>query len=178
LIAVRPVSLPEAARARAAAAIITGCEASNAHLANLRSRPHDFDPLTRDPLARRRFDSGNVEPAGPSLPPLVRARMLELFETVDLVLAPATPFTAPPIGEATTVVGGMEVRTRRHIGAFAQPVSFLGFPSLTVPVARGNRLPIGVAMIAPPWRESSAFRAAAVAEAAGVLAAPVATAFH
>ena len=42
------VTLPESHRARAAAYIITASEGANLHLADLRSRPHDFDPATRD----------------------------------------------------------------------------------------------------------------------------------
>lgn len=167
-----PVVVPEAARARAAAAVITGSEASSFHLDNLRGRPQDFDPLTRDRLRAAAMMPATWTVQAHRFRRWFRARMLELFDSVDLVISPATPFCAPPIGEATTEVAGREVRTRRHIGAFAQPISFLGFPALTVPVARDGRLPIGVALVAPPWRETWAFRAAAFLEAAHVLDCP------
>src|SRR5439155_19579669 len=44
------VVLPEAARARAAAYIITATEGASLHLDRLRKRPNDFDPAVRDRL--------------------------------------------------------------------------------------------------------------------------------
>jgi AtzE family amidohydrolase len=171
---VRTVSLPQAARARAAAMIITGCEASNSHFSNLRTRANEFDPLTRDRLLAAAMIPAAWNIQAHRFRRWLRAQMLELFDSVDLILAPATPFSAPPIGQMSTTVGDVEVHTRRHIGAFTQPLSFLGFPVLTAPMARPGQLPIGALMIAAPWRESIAFRAAAVAEAARFLAAPIA----
>src|ERR1700722_15505495 len=46
----RTVEIPEAARARAAAYIITTCEGASLHLDRLRRRPNDFDPAVRDRL--------------------------------------------------------------------------------------------------------------------------------
>ena len=40
----RVVEVPEAARARAAAFVITASEGANLHLVDLRKRPGDFDP--------------------------------------------------------------------------------------------------------------------------------------
>ncbi len=76
---VRSVSLPEAAVARAAAAIITGCEASNVHLANLRSRPHDFDPLTCDRLLAASLMPATWNVQAHRFRRWFRAQMLELF---------------------------------------------------------------------------------------------------
>ena len=50
-----------------------------------------------------------------------------------------------------------------------------GLPVGRVPVwTPGERLPIGVQVIAPPWREDLALRVAHALEAAGVCVAPVA----
>jgi len=48
--ATQTVELPEAARARAAAYIITTTEGASLHLDRLRKRPNDFDPAVRDRL--------------------------------------------------------------------------------------------------------------------------------
>ena len=52
----RRVTVPEAARARAAAFLITAAEGANLHLPDLRTRPQDFDPGTRDRLPGRQPD--------------------------------------------------------------------------------------------------------------------------
>src|ERR1700693_4054645 len=46
----RTVEIPEAARARAAAYVISTCEGASLHLDRLRQRPNDFDPAVRDRL--------------------------------------------------------------------------------------------------------------------------------
>jgi aspartyl-tRNA(Asn)/glutamyl-tRNA(Gln) amidotransferase subunit A len=94
---------------------------------------------------------------------------------VDVVLAPATPCRAPLGGQKTMVLDGVEMPVRANLGLFTQPVSFVGLPVVAVPVwTTGERLPIGVQVIAPPWREDLALRAAHALEQAGVCASKVA----
>ena len=55
---------------------------------------------------------------------------------------------------------------RPNIGIFTQPISFIGLPVVAVPVwLDGARLPIGVQVIAPAWREDVALRVALHLEA-------------
>lgn len=169
---VRRVELPEPALARAAAMIITASEGSELHLADLKARATSFDPITR-PL----FLSGTVVPAAW----YVRAqrfrrwycRELEaLFRNVDVILAPATPYPAFPIGQRMMEVDGRQLPAAGHLGVFTQPLSFAGLPVLAAPVAGSSALPLGMQIAAAPWREDLVLRVAAAAEAAGVLAPP------
>jgi 1-carboxybiuret hydrolase len=52
-----------------------------------------------------------------------------------------------------------------------QPISFIGLPVVAVPVPL-EPLPIGVQIIAAPWREDIALRVAYALEKMGVAAAP------
>jgi 1-carboxybiuret hydrolase len=167
----RTVEIPEAARARAAAYVITTTEGAALHLDRLRKRPNDFDPAVRDRLL-----AGAMIPA-----PLVvraqkfrrwyRARVLELFRTVDVILAPATPCVAPKLGQVNFVLDGVELPVRANIGIHTQPISFIGLPVVAVPVPL-EPMPIGVQIIAAPWREDIALRVAHTLERIGVVAAP------
>jgi Asp-tRNA(Asn)/Glu-tRNA(Gln) amidotransferase A subunit family amidase len=174
----REVTVPEAHRARAAAQVITACEGSAIHLEDLRTRAAHFDPTTRE-----RFLAGALLPAQHYLAAQrfrawYRARVAEIFRDVDVLLAPTTPWVAPAIGAPrTTTVGGVEVLTRPHNGVFTQPLSFVGLPVISVPVARPASLPLGVQLIGAPFAEAALFRVAAHLEAQGVVAAPVAAAF-
>ena len=56
---------------------------------------------------------------------------------------------------------------------FTQPLSFIGLPVMSVPVPVVGSLPLGVQLIAAPFREAALFRVAARLEASGVVAAPV-----
>ena len=55
------------------------------------------------------------------------------------------------------------------MGLLTQPISFIGLPVVTVPVVRTGKLPLGLQIIAAPWREADAFRVAAALERAGVV---------
>jgi AtzE family amidohydrolase len=168
------VVLPESHRARAAAYLITSCEGSNLHLHNLKTRPQDFDPATRD-----RFLSGAMVPAAwyiqaQRFRSWYRDRIRALFQEVDLILAPTTPCPAPLIGQQTIVIDGVEVPNRPNLGVFTQPLSFIGLPILSVPVQQPGHLPVGVQIIAAPYQEATILRAAAVLEAAGITTAAIA----
>ncbi|MBP1096846.1 AtzE family amidohydrolase [Bradyrhizobium diazoefficiens] len=165
------VDAPEAARARAAAYVISTTEGASLHLDRLRKRPNDFDPAVRD-----RLIAGAMVPA-----PLVdraqkfrrwyRAQFSEIFKSVDVLLAPATPCTAPKLGQVNFNLDGVELPVRANIGIHTQPISFIGLPVVAVPVPL-EPLPIGVQIIAAPWREDIALRVAHTLERMGVVAAP------
>jgi len=176
--ATRNVEIPEAGRGRAAAFLITMAEGGNLHMPDLRTRAHDFDPMTRD-----RFLAGALLPAhwlmqAQRVRAAYRAAALKLFDEVDLVLTPATPYVAPPIGQDMIEVDGERIPVRPNLGVFTQPISCIGLPTLVVPLAdpaaigAPGGLPIGVQLVAAPWREETLFRAAAALERAGVCAAP------
>ncbi|MDJ0799548.1 MAG: AtzE family amidohydrolase [Calothrix sp. MO_167.B12] len=158
------VNIPEATRARAAAFVITACEGSNLHLDKLRNRPQDFDPATRD-----RFLAGALIPnswyiQAQRFRRWYRDRVREVFENVDVILAPTTPISAPLIGQQTMILDGEEILVRPHLGLFTQPLSFIGLPVLSVPVWGANGLPLGVQLIAAPYHESLILRVAQVLE--------------
>jgi 1-carboxybiuret hydrolase len=168
----RVVEIPEAARARAAAYVITTTEGASLHLDRLRKRPNDFDPAVRD-----RLIAGAMIPA-----PLVdraqkfrrwyRAQVLELFKSVDVLIAPATPCVAPKLGQTNFVLDGVELPVRANIGIHTQPISFIGLPVAGVPVPL-DPMPIGVQIIAASWREDIVLRVASVLERMGVVSAPL-----
>jgi len=169
----RRVEIPEAARARAAAFVITTIEGGNLHLERLRARVMEYDPATRD-----RFLAGSLLPAGWYLAAQrfrawYRARVIELFQEVDVILAPATPLPAPRIGEQTMMLSGATVPLRPNIGLYTQPLSFIGLPVVCVPGALSPEgLPLGVQVIAAPWQEEKALIVAAALERAGVARCP------
>ncbi|MCP1829666.1 MULTISPECIES: AtzE family amidohydrolase [Bradyrhizobium] len=169
--AARIVELPEAARARAAAYIITTTEGAALHLDRLRKRPNDFDPAVRDRLIAGAMIPAVYVDKAQKFRRWYRAKVMELFQSVDVILAPATPCTAPKIGQASFTLDGVELPVRANIGIHTQPISFIGLPVVAVPVPL-EPLPIGVQIIAAPWREDGALRVAYALEQMGVAAAP------
>ncbi len=160
------VNVEGAAAGRAAAFIITNVESAALHLPNLRARPDDFDPDTRD-----RFLAGAMLPGAwyaraQQVRAWYRARFADVLKRFDVLVAPATPFAAPEIGTKTTTLRGREVLLRPNIGMFTQPISAIGLPACVVPVAGGS-LPMGVQLVAAPWREDLVLRVARHLETLG-----------
>lgn len=169
--ATREIEIPEAARARAAAFVITTSEGAALHLDRLRSRAGDFEPTIRDRLISGAMIPGVLVQKAQKFRRWYREQVLKLFDEVDAILAPATPFTAPQIGQQTFLLDGVETLLRPNVGIFTQPISFIGVPVVAVPVPL-SPLPIGVQIIAAPWREDVALRIAHALETAGVALAP------
>ncbi len=173
--ATKIVELPEAERARAAAYLITMVEGATLHLERLRRRRDDFDPDVRDRLLAGAMLPGAWVVQAQKFRRWFRGEVLKIFERVDVLLAPATPCRAPRIGQKTFVLDGRELPVRPNLGLFTQPISFIGLPVVAAPLwTAGERLPIGVQIIAAPWREDLVLRVAHALEREGVAAAPVA----
>jgi AtzE family amidohydrolase len=167
----RVVEIPEAGRARAAAYVITTVEGASLHLDRLRKRPNDFDPAVRDRLIAGAMIPAPFVDRAQKFRRWYRAKVLELFKSVDVLIAPATPCAAPKLGQQTFVLDGVELPVRANIGIHTQPISFIGLPVVAAPVPL-EPMPIGVQIIAAPWREDVALRVAFALSRMGVVAAP------
>jgi AtzE family amidohydrolase len=174
----RLVELDGVDRARAAAFLITNSEGATLHLADLKKRPQDFEPLSRD-----RFLAGALLPSAwivqaQRVRQAFARQLARVFETVDVLIAPATPCVAPVIGTEWLEIAGQRLPARASMGLLTQPISCIGLPVVTVPLWGMNpalpHLPIGVQVIAAPWREDHALRVAAQLEAMGIAASPIA----
>ena len=166
------IEVPAAGLARAAAMIVTAVEGAELHLPDLIARAAEFDPKTR-----ARFLAGALVP-GAWYSHAQRFRrwycreLTALFRNVDVLLAPVTPYPAFPIDQAFIELGGQKLPAAGHLGVFTQPLSFAGLPVLAAPVAQAGPLPLGVQIVAAPWREDLVFRVAAAAGQLGVLSSP------
>jgi len=165
------VELPGTLEGRSAAYLITNVEGSRLHLPRLQTRPQDFDPDTRD-----RFIAGALLPAAwyaraQQVRHWYAEKVREVFADVDVIIAAATPCVAPPMGEKILNIRGEAQMLRPNLGYFTQPFSALGLPSCVVPTLdEDSGLPIGVQVIAPPWREDWCLRVARHLEQRGFAA--------
>lgn len=173
------LDLPDVAAARAAAFLITAAEGAALHLDRLRTRAGEFEPLSRD-----RLRAGALLPAAwvlhaQKLRAVFRDTLRAVFRDHDILVAPATPAVAQPLGQEWLEADGARVKLRPSFGVYTQPISFIGLPVLAAPVpgAEGP-LPAGVQLIAAPWREDLLFQAAAKLERDGICAAPVAEGYR
>jgi len=161
--------LPSAEAARAAAFVITGAEAGALHRARLIERYEEFGPSSR-----ARLVAGTLIPAS-WVTQAQRVRhhayreAIELFSRFDLLIAAAAPSIAPRVGQETITINDRSIPTKAGLGLLTQPLSCIGLPVCTAPIWPGQ-MPIGVQLIAAPWREDLCLAAARALERAGVAA--------
>lgn len=160
----------DAAQARAAAFIVTASEGGSLHLPALRTQAADYEPLSVD-----RLIAGALQPAtwyarAQRFRRRYRDKVNALFRDWDVLLAPATPVAATPIGTEWIEINGTRFPCRPSMGLLTQPISFAGCPVVAAPLwpSGTGGLPIGVQLIAAPWREDLALRVAQVLATSGV----------
>jgi aspartyl-tRNA(Asn)/glutamyl-tRNA(Gln) amidotransferase subunit A len=84
-----------------------------------------------------------------------RRTMARLFERVDLLLTPSGRTTAPRRADSETVA------TTAGFTQLTQPISLAALPAVSVPCGLSDDgLPVGVQLVAAPWADAVALRAA------------------
>ena len=128
----------------------------------------DFDPNTR-----YRFLAGAFLPADW----YVKAqqfrrwysRQLEgVFQNWDVILAPVSPVPAPRFADQSTIIDGKELALRPLLGRFVQALAPAGLPILVAPFVERDRPPVGVQIVAAPFKEDHVFRVAWALENSGL----------
>ena len=150
--------------------LVTAYQQDLLTLEDLRTRAQDFEPLSVD-----RFIAGAMQPAAWYLRAqryrrIYRDKVNALFKEWDVLITAATPVSAPLIGNEWLEVNGVKHPSRAAMGLLTQPISFAGCPVVAAPMwpEGTGGMPIGVQLIAAPWREDLALRAAMVLQQAGV----------
>jgi AtzE family amidohydrolase len=157
----KTVEIPAAGLGRAAAFIITASEGGQLHLPNLRKgRVDDFEPLIADRLLANTMIPATWYLQAQRVRRWYYAQVMKLFEGVDVILAPATPRPAQKIGQAMFTIRGKEMLARPNAGLLTQPLSCIGVPVVCMPAGKVEGLPVGMQIIAAPWREDLCFRVA------------------
>lgn len=154
------VLMPDAELARSAAFIMTAAEGGNHYLPPLRQMPEQFEPNSRERLLAGAMMPGAWYVQAQRFRRHFQKQVLPLFDRFDVLIAPATPCSAITIGQQTLSIQGESLPAKASMGMLTQPISFLGLPVCTVPLATRNGLPIGLQLIARPFNEEAVLRAA------------------
>lgn len=166
---VEEVELSGASRARSAAFIMTAMEGGARHLPELRRRPLEFDPATRDRLiAGAAFPAEAAEKAM-AMREEFRTEVARLFDRFDILIAPTVPGIAPRFDNPVIEVDGINMPARSSLGLFTQPISFAGLPVVAAPVGAHDGMPLGVQLIGAPGSDALLLAFAADLERRGLL---------
>lgn len=162
------IDLPDIARARSAAFLITAAEGGALHRDALGRTAMAFDPATRDRLLAGALLPQSLYDAAQAFRADYKQQITALIADHDVLLAPATPCVAPLIADPRILIDGALSPARADLGIHSQPISFTGLPSLSVPLRRPGRLPLGLQLIGKAGSEATLFRFAAILEDKGL----------
>ncbi len=144
---VTPVARPTAGdldAANAAGLVVSRCEAAAFHRRLDLDRSLYWDEVADQLAAAGEVSAGEYLDAQ-SLRADLAASFLSIFADVDVLAMPTVPTVAPPLADFA-----------RHLMLLSRnaiPWSLTGFPALSVPCGWSERLPVGLQLVAAPWRE-------------------------
>jgi len=93
------------------------------------------------------------------------AHFQHAFETVDVIVTPATALAAPLIPAAALPEGDSDLTTLTEIMRFVTPANLTGLPAISFPAGyTPEGLPVGMQAIGRAWDEVTLLRLALVAE--------------
>jgi len=162
---VTPVKVPDIDALNDVGRVILLAEASAMYQPYF-SRREDFGA---DVLAL--LDQGRLVPATDYINAQRIRKMLvsefrALFSTIDCLLTPTTPTTAPLIGQKQVSLDGEMMDTRLATTRLVRGINVLGFPALSLPCGKSAEgLPIGLQLIGRPFEEKLLLALAEVLEA-------------
>ena len=89
----------------------------------------------------------------------------DIFQQVDALLAPATPFPAPPVPADALSDGVSDLTQVIATLRFANQANLCGLPAISFPAGfASNGLPVGFQAVGRPWTESTLLRLAYAAD--------------
>ena len=82
-------------------------------------------------------------------------------DSVDLILTPTLPITAPPIGQETVTVGGIQLGATNALASLTGWFNVARLPAISLPCGfSADGLPIGLSLAGKPFDEATVLRAA------------------
>lgn len=160
---VTPTALPGLYQAAQANGLMVVSDAAVFHRQRLESQPEDFGSDVR-----QRLGSGAALPLVDYIlarrtQTLARWEFAQFFQRFDILLMPTTAVPAPMIE------GPDAIEQARLLTRYTAPFNLTGLPALSLPCGfTAAGLPIGLQMIAAPWKEALLLRAAYAYEQATV----------
>jgi len=145
----------------AATFAVVATEAFAYHAAWMRTRPQDYQRDVRERLFVSAFVSGAQYVRAQQIRALVRADVDAALARRDVLLAPATPIAATPLGQPETSVAGTRAAVRGALLRLTRPFNFSGHPACSVPCGfTAEGMPLGMQIVGRPFDEVTVLRVA------------------
>ncbi len=152
---VETVAFPGAREAARANSLMTPSDAAAFHRERLAKNSERFGEDVRQRLQTGAAYTSSEYILARRTQTLMRRKFASFFKDFELLLAPATAITAPPIE------GPDAIEQARRLTRFTAPFNLTGLPAISVPCGFSEQgLPAGLQIIAAPWTEARLLRAA------------------
>ncbi|HEX3878312.1 MAG TPA: amidase [Bryobacteraceae bacterium] len=164
----KPIRVPDMSAINAVGQVTLLAEAA-AIMEPYRESRHLFSPEVLGRLDQGRLISGVDYINAQRVRRRMRAEFAGLWQEVDCFVAPATPNTAPKIGEKNVRLGDATEDARIASTRLVRGINVLGLPALSIPCGLNSQgMPIGLQIIGPPFDEAIILKAGAALEDGGV----------
>jgi len=161
---VTEVRLPDAGALNVVGRIVQLAEASGL-FAGFLDRRGDFGSDVLALVEQGRLIPGTDYVNAQRVRRLLTRDFSKIWMNLDCLMTPATPMTAPKIGETSIAFGSLSEDVRSAATRLARPFNVLGWPALAVPCGFSSEgLPIGLQLVAPPRQEDTLLQAGAALE--------------
>ena len=131
---------------------ILAVEAATFHTPNLINHYQDYGEFCKDRLLAAFAFSGEDFVQAQKIRRVIRNKWDQSLQDFDLILTHSQPDTTPLLGEPSST---------RFMNSF----NILGWPAISIPVGKNQAgLPLGIQLVAKPWKEGLLLRAAQTIE--------------
>jgi aspartyl-tRNA(Asn)/glutamyl-tRNA(Gln) amidotransferase subunit A len=164
---IREVELADPEQARTVSLAIQMPEALSFHSHRLKERYELYGADLRSGLAVGQFILAEHYVRAKRFLSVYRDEMRALFNTVDLMLTPATPVVAPIVGTTSIRLGDTDVPIGNALARYTSFFNMTGNPAATLPCGMHSAgVPIGIQLVGALWKEEVVLAAAGAIEAA------------
>ena len=159
---VEEVSLPLIEKSGAFSKALTDMEGAAVHYEGIKSRAQDYDHNSRVRLLTAILTPGQHYYKAQKLRAMLRQQILELLESVDVLVLPTSPVPAPKI-PASAGINSREEADGRIFGVrnFTGPFNLANVPAVSIPCGfTSDNLPIGLQIAGRPFDDETVMKVA------------------
>jgi aspartyl-tRNA(Asn)/glutamyl-tRNA(Gln) amidotransferase subunit A len=163
---IKPVDIRHIASAEYAITIIDISETSTVHHRALRERPQDYGDDVRFLLRCGELPSAVDYLEAQQIRSQLRDSFREVFNEVDVLVAPTLPIETPDVGQKTSTINGKTVDAVASLMRLIGPSNLVGLPSVSVPCGALHGMPVGMQIVGAPLHEAAVMNIARAVESA------------